>query len=198
MNGSVGGQGKGPLRASVLAARTLRPPAERDAAAEAIRAQALAWEAVSRAHTVAAYVSVGTEPGTRPLLDALLASGTRVLLPVLLADNDLDWAAYTGPDGIMSAARGLHEPTGARLGVDAVRAADVVLVPGLAVSPAGDRLGRGGGSYDRALARVVPSVPVVAVLHDEEVGLAVPVEPHDRKVSHALTPSGVVVLTPPA
>lgn len=198
MNGSVGGQGKGPLRASVLAARTLRPPAARDAAAEAIRAQALAWEAVSRARTVAAYVSVGTEPGTRPLLDALLASGTRVLLPVLLADNDLDWAAYTGPDDIMSAARGLQEPTGATLGVDAVRAADVVLVPGLAVSPAGDRLGRGGGSYDRALTRVGSGTPTAVVLYDDEVGLAVPVEAHDRRVSHALAPRGVVALTPPA
>ena len=139
-------------------------------------------------------MSVGSEPGTGLLLDALVAAGTRVLLPVLLADNDLDWAPYAGPESITKAVRGLLEPTGARLGVDAVRTADVVLVPGLAVSPAGDRLGRGGGSYDRALARVAPGTPVAVVLYDDEVGLAVPTDPHDVRVGFALTAGGVVSL----
>ena len=157
---------------------------------------ALGWEPVRRAATVAAYVSVGAEPGTGPLLDALAARGTRVLLPVLLPDGDLDWAAYDGPDDLTPAARGLLEPAGPRLGRDAVAAAEVVLVPGLAVSATGDRLGRGGGSYDRALARVAVATPVAVVLHADEVGLPVPVEPHDRPVSHAVTAGGVVVLSP--
>lgn len=195
MSGRVGGQDKASLRATLLAARRLLTPADRAAAAEAIRAQALGWDALSSARIVAAYVSVGSEPGTLPLLEALLSAGTRVLLPVVLPDNDLDWASYSGPGSTMSAARGLQEPTGARLGVDAVRTADMVLVPGLAASPTGDRLGRGGGSYDRALARVAPGTPVVVVLYDDEVGLAVPIEPHDRPVSHALTPSGVVAIS---
>ncbi|HEX5920086.1 MAG TPA: 5-formyltetrahydrofolate cyclo-ligase, partial [Nocardioides sp.] len=142
------------LRDQVLAARKRHPlEAAADFSAGVVEA-ALAWQPVRGAATVAAYVSVGSEPGTGLLLDALVAAGKRVVLPVLLPDNDLDWAAYAGPDSIMKAVRGLYEPAGARLGVDSIRTADVVLVPGLAVSPTGDRLGRGGGSYDRALARV--------------------------------------------
>ena len=90
--------------------------------------------------------------------------------------------------------RGLVEPAGARLGVDAVRTADVVLVPGLAASAAGDRLGRGGGSYDRALARVQPGTPVAVVLYDDELGRAVPTDPHDVGVGFALTAGGAVAL----
>jgi 5-formyltetrahydrofolate cyclo-ligase len=177
------------LRDQLLAARRQRPLAESVVAAEAIAAQVAAWDVVRRAATVAAYVSVGREPGTGLLLDTLRAAGKRVLLPVLRADNDLDWAVFTGD--LVSASRGLLEPPGPRLGVQAIASADVVLVPGLAVSVAGDRLGRGGGSYDRALARVGADVPVAALLHEDEVGLDVPTELHDRRVTFVVTPGGV-------
>ena len=185
-------QAKRALREQLLAARRLRSEAEARAAAEAIARHALAWEAVRRAGTVAAYVSVGSEPGTRPLLDALLAAGRQVMLPVLCADGDLDWAAHDGE--LAAAGRGLLEPAGPRLGVEAVSGADVVLVPALAVSAGGERLGRGGGSYDRALARVPLDVPSAALLYDDEVLACVPAEPHDRRVTHALTPEGVRAL----
>ena len=159
------------------------------AAAESIADNVLAWDVVRRAVTVAAYVSVGREPGTGLLLDALQAAGKRVLLPVLRADNDLDWVLFTGE--LVPAARGLLEPVGPLLGVTAIADADVVLVPGLAASVGGDRLGRGGGSYDRVLARVRAGVPIGILLHEDEAGLDVPTEPHDRRVTHTVTPAGV-------
>ncbi|MBI2245950.1 MAG: 5-formyltetrahydrofolate cyclo-ligase [Nocardioides sp.] len=152
----------------------------------------LALPEVRRAATVAAYVSVGSEPGTGPLLDGLRAAGKRVILPVVLPDLDLDWAAYDGPDRLVPARRGLLEPPGPRLGPDAIATADVVLAPGLAVSPTGVRLGQGGGCYDRALGRVPVGTFTCVLLYDGEVGLDVPVEPHDRAVLFAATPSGVV------
>lgn len=148
---------------------------------------------LAEARTVAAYVSVGREPGTRPLLDALHARGVRVLLPVLLADNDLDWAAYEGGHSLVPAARGLLEPDGPRLGPDAVLDADVVLLPGLAVDGRGMRLGRGGGSYDRVLARLAAAgahPALVVLLYDNEVVAQVPVEPHDHPVDAVVTPAG--------
>ena len=69
-----------------------------------------------------------------------------------------------------------------------------VLVPGLAVDARGYRLGRGGGSYDRALARVPPGTFTCVLLYEEELGLDVPVEPHDRPVSAAVTPAGITRL----
>ncbi|HET6563387.1 MAG TPA: 5-formyltetrahydrofolate cyclo-ligase [Marmoricola sp.] len=158
-------------------------------AARAIAGQLLATEAVRRSATVAAYVSVGKEPGTGPLLDALLAAGRRVILPVLLPDNDLDWAVHTGR--LRSAGRGLLEPDGPRLGPAAVATADAVLTPGLAVDRSGMRLGRGGGSYDRALGRVPVGTFTCTLLYDTELVDEVPADPHDRRVTAAATPRGV-------
>ncbi|PKH37607.1 5-formyltetrahydrofolate cyclo-ligase [Nocardioides alpinus] len=186
---------KSALRDQVLAGRKHRPlDAAADVAASISRV-ALAWAPVRDAATVAAYVSVGSEPGTGLLLDALVAAGKRVLLPVVLPGLDLDWAVYAGRDSLAPAVRGLLEPTGERLGVDAVGQADLVLVPGVAVSSTGDRLGQGGGCYDRALPRVTPGTPVAVVLYDDEVGLAVPTDPHDVRVGFAMTAGGVVALT---
>ena len=182
------------LRDQVLTARRRRSLTEAAEAASALRDRLLATPEVRRAATVAAYVSIGTEPGTGLLLDALVAAGKRVLLPVLLPDGDLDWAVYAGPQSLAPASLGLLEPVGPRLGVDAIGTADVVLVPGVAVSADGMRLGRGGGSYDRALGRVPVGTFTCVLLYEDEVGVPVPVEPHDRPVGWAATPAGVVRL----
>jgi 5-formyltetrahydrofolate cyclo-ligase len=90
----------------------------------------------------------------------------------------------------------MAEPVGPRLGVDAIAAADVVLVPALAVARDGVRLGKGGGSYDRALARARTGALVVALLWDGELHDAgdLPVEPHDRPVDAVVTPSATTRL----
>lgn len=178
-------------RDRLLTARNRRPLSEVGEAAREIARHLLGSEPVRRAATVAAYVSVNGEPGTGPLLDGLRAAGKRVVLPVTLPDLDLDWAVYTGPDDLAPARYGLLEPAGDRLGVDAIGTADVVLVPALAVSPTGVRLGRGGGCYDRALGRVPVGTFTCALLYDEEVGVDVPVEPHDRPVLAVATPTGI-------
>ena len=182
------------LRDQVQAARKRRPLEAAAGFAASVSDAALAWEPVRSAATVAAYVSVGSEPGTGLLLDALTAAGKRVLLPVVLPGLDLDWAVYTGREGLAPAVRGLLEPTAPRLGREAIAQADVVLVPGTGVSLSGARLGQGGGCYDRALPRVSPGTPVAVLLYDDEVGLAVPAEPHDVRVGFALTSRGVVAL----
>jgi 5-formyltetrahydrofolate cyclo-ligase len=184
------------LRDQLLTVRNQRPLLERSDAARAIAQHLTASPEVRRAATVAAYVAVGAEPGTAPLLHALVAAGKRVVLPVLLPDGDLDWAAYAGDQDLARAPRGLLEPTTSRLGPAAVGTADAVLLPGLAVSPRGDRLGRGGGSYDRALGRVPVGTFTCALLYDDEMRVEVPVEPHDRPVTAAVSPAGISRFTP--
>ena len=179
------------LRDQIVTVRKRLAVAELGAAGTAITGHLFAEPEVRRAATVAAYVSTAAEPGTGILLDTLVDAGKRVILPVLLPDDDLDWAVYQGETGLMPARRGILEPAGPRLGVDAIATADVVLVPGLAVSHAGFRLGRGGGSYDRALARVPAGTFTCVLLYDGEVGREVPVAPHDRAVVAAATPAGI-------
>jgi 5-formyltetrahydrofolate cyclo-ligase len=180
------------LRDQLVTARGRVPLARIAARAHAVSDLLLAAPEVRRAATVAAYVSVGREPGTGVLLDALTASGKRVILPLLQRDNDLDWAAYTGAEGLVSAGRGLLEPVGRPLGVEAVATADVVIVPGLAVDRTGLRLGRGGGSYDRVLGRIPLGTFTCVVLNDDEILDAVPAAPHDRRVTAAVTEERLV------
>lgn len=179
------------LRDRLLTVRRRHPLAEAHADAVAIAEHLLATAEVRRAATVAAYVSLANEPGTGPLLERLRELGRRVIVPVLLPDNDLDWAVHRGPLDLVPAPRGLLEPAGPRLGPEAVATADVVLCPGVAVDRAGYRLGRGGGSYDRALARVPAGTFVCTLLYDDELLEEVPVAAHDRPVTAVATPSGV-------
>ena len=179
------------LRDQLLAGRKSLGLPELGDRARATAEHLLATPEVRRAATVAAYVSVATEPGTGPLLDALRAAGKRVSLPLLQPDNDLDWAVHDDAAGLRSARRGLLEPIGPALGPDAVATADVVLVPGLAVGADGMRLGRGGGSYDRALGRVPVGTFTCVLLNNEELLDHVPADAHDRRVLAAATERGL-------
>ncbi|URN09627.1 5-formyltetrahydrofolate cyclo-ligase [Actinomadura madurae] len=187
---------KNGLRAELLGRRAAMPPEQRAAAGRPIRDALLVVPELEMAGTVAAYVSIGTEPDTRSLLFALWKRGTYVLLPRLLPDGDLDWASYEGPDSLVPGARGCLEPSEPPRGPGAVAGADVVLVPAVAVDRTGLRLGRGGGSYDRALARVGPAILTVALLYDGELVSRLPAEPHDQRVRAAVTPSGGLVRLP--
>ena len=151
---------------------------------------------VAAAGTIAAYYSVGTEPDTRSLVFALWKRGSYVVLPVLLADGDLDWASYEGPDSLAPGPRGLLQPAEPVRGTGTVARADVVLVPALAVDRSGQRLGRGGGSYDRALDRVGPQVPTIALLYDSELLPSVPVDEHDRPVRAVARPGHGITWLP--
>ncbi len=187
------------LRNQLLTARKTLSAA--DQAAAAVTVQAATTDLVRRLQpsVAAGYVPVGAEPGGADLPDVLAGSlppGGRLLLPVLLPDDDLDWAVYDGPASLTPGSRGLREPIGPRAGVDAARHAELVIVPALAVGRDGTRMGRGGGSFDRALDRAQRAV-VVALLHDGELLDAVPHEPHDRPVHAVVTPTdGLVVLRP--
>lgn len=176
------------MRARVISARSILSAQQRGEAGRQIRDALLSLPEVQMAGTVAAYYSIGSEPDTRGLVFALWKRGTYVLLPLLRPDGDLDWASYEGPESLVAGPRGLQEPGEAARGAGAVASADVVLVPALAVDGQGNRLGRGGGSFDRALARVGPLIAVIALLYDSELVDRVPVEGHDTPVRAVVRP----------
>ncbi|MFC4148519.1 5-formyltetrahydrofolate cyclo-ligase [Micromonospora mangrovi] len=185
-------EAKRDARIALLAARRSLTAPRRAEAAARVQAELISLVRRLRPARVTAYVPVGTEPGGPDLpevLRAALEPTAELLLPVLRDDLDLDWAEYVDGVPLAAAGRGLREPTGPRLGTSAVADAALVVVPALAVDRGGRRLGRGGGSYDRALARVPAVTLTVALLHDGELVERLPAEPHDRPVRAAITPA---------
>lgn len=176
------------LRSAIAARRAARDPAAIAAAGLAIGRSAPA--VLGDARLIAAYVGVGVEPPTEALIDAFVARGGRVLLPIVTG-HDLLWGDYAGAGTFARSPLGLLEPAGPRLPATTIGDCDLVVVPAFAVDRRGHRLGRGGGFYDRALP-LATNARVVAVVYDDEVIDEVPVEPHDVSVDGALTPSGLL------
>jgi 5-formyltetrahydrofolate cyclo-ligase len=180
---------KSALRRRLLATRRARPPAPGDDAART--RLLLAMPELVGASCVAAYVALPGEPATAGLLSALRGRGTVVLLPAVLPDRDLVFLRFggtlaAGPSGTLAPPPG--EPP------VPLSEADAIVVPALAVDQAGRRLGRGGGSYDRALVRARSGVPLVALVHDDELLAEVPAADHDRLVTVAVTARRVIRL----
>jgi 5-formyltetrahydrofolate cyclo-ligase len=193
--GSTAAVTKRDLRRRLLAARRALSAENRENQDQLVRATVTNWLNAHPVRTVAAYVPMLGEPGGPELPESLSLVAEVVLLPAVLNDRDLDWAAYHGAASLRPAALGLSEPSGPRLGADAIAGADVVLVPALAIDRFGSRLGRGGGSYDRALARVGSGVPVLALLYAGELVDSVPSEEHDRPVRGAVIDGEVMLLS---
>ncbi len=171
---------KAALRAELSAARRERSAESIATARAAIRAAVLAQRATRGWACIASYEPLRTEPGSPELLELLWRAGVRVLVPLLRPDRDLDWAEW---DGTRAA-------SGPAVGIDAINAAEAVLVPALAVARDGTRLGRGGGSYDRALVRAGPGVPIAALVYDDELRAELPRDRWDVRVTAVVTPSG--------
>lgn len=127
-----------------------------------------------KAHNVMAFVGFKGEPDTDPLFARLAADGKRLLLPrvepsgIVVAD---------GNSPLVASKFGVQEPTGPALDVAEI---DLVIVPGLAFTPAGDRLGYGQGYYDRLLPTV--SAPSVGVCFEDQLVDEMPLAAHDVRV----------------
>ena len=182
------------LRTELLAARRALPAQTRAEADAALQSALIALIRNRQPAVVAGYAPMPSEPGGADLPAVLAGTpGTaRLILPVVRADGELDWAAYAGPGALAPAQYGMREPTGSQLGPDALATAELIVIPALAVDRRGVRLGRGKGHYDRALVHAAAHAYLVAVVYDDELLPLVPDEPHDRRVHAVLTPGGGV------
>lgn len=176
-------------RRELRAARRAVPASARFSEAIALSRQLTSGRIVRPGQTLCAYVPVGSEPGASQMLDDIAEFGVRVLLPVVAGRGPLEWAWYAGPDSLRPGPFGLREPIGERLSTSALRIADLVLVPALAVDRSGFRLGQGAGYYDKSLPLAAPGTPFVAVVRDQELVDRLPNEPHDVRMTAAVTPN---------
>lgn len=140
---------------------------------------------------VALYQPMPGEPGGPDLPEYVLALGYRVLLPRIVAGQagQLDWVEWTSGGAMERNALGIWEPVGPAVSAGGA-AADVVVVPGLALARDGRRLGQGGGFYDRAVGAVAGVRPLLGVVDAEWVLAGVPAEAHDARVGFVVTSEG--------
>ena len=117
---------------------------------------------------VATYISYPSEPDTQAFIQTLLSEGITVLVPETLDDGKLMWREFLGTEEV------------------SLSAGDLLFVPALAVDELGNRLGRGKGYFDREISSLT-NVLAYAVVFENEVLNAVPVEAHDQRVDGVVT-----------
>ena len=177
------------LRADLRERRQNLSAAGRDAAAAGIRSQLDALVERVGARSISCFLSTPTEPGTREFVDAAVARGIRVLLPVTRADGLLDWAVATEETDITEGMFGLPEPVGELLSPMAVNDVDLLVIPAAAVDRTGMRLGWGRGYFDKTIGSMLNCPPVYAVIFDSELVDDVPRDLHDQPVTGVVTPT---------
>jgi 5-formyltetrahydrofolate cyclo-ligase len=187
------------LRRSLLAARSALGREERARADRARTALVIERLSVAPPAAVAAYLSVATEPSTHDLVTWLSGQDIEVWLPVLTGffeegQRRPAWARFTGWDRLGTGPYGIAQPVGPA--VEAVPHVPWMIVPALAATLAGHRLGRGGGWYDRALGTASPDTLTLALLNEAEVLPDLPVEEHDRAISVIVTPQRWITCSP--
>ena len=133
--------------------------------------------------------------------DMSLALGLfeRALLPILLNEAGTPlgaprWGLWEAGQALVTLGRPPAQPDGEARGAESLKEADLIIIPALAASVDGTRLGQGGGWYDRALMHRSPDTPVVAAIFDDEVAEAgiIPAEPHDVPVDAIVTPTRTI------
>lgn len=177
------GERKSAERERARAARKAIPPEERGWKAARIRELALKLPEVESALVVGAYVSVHSEVDTRGLIEALFSRQARVAVPVVTPPETMRFAELSSLEELTPGAHGIPEPRSPRTFLDDV---DVLLVPGLLFTPRGERLGNGGGYFDRAL-QAMPHAFRVGLAFEEQVARRLPVESHDERMDVLVT-----------
>ena len=140
---------------------------------------------------VAGYLPLPTEPFSARVLDALVAAGTRVLVPVVTGAAPLDWCEYPAP--LRTGSFGIEEPSAHASARRRSARSTPSSFPRWRWAGDGHRLGRGGGHYDRTLALLASLRPAgpperIAVVFDDEVLDSVPFDALDQRVSAVVTP----------
>lgn len=179
------------LRAELRERRRNMPAHERELASEGLTARLEELVGSTGAESLSCYLSMPTEPDTRPFVEWAEARGIRVLFPVTREDGLLDWTVGEGEDET-SGLYGVPELAGELLGPMALNDVDLILVPAAAVDATGMRLGWGRGFFDKTLGSMGKCPPVYAVIFDSEFVERVPHEVHDQAVNGVVTPTRII------
>lgn len=156
---------------------------------------ALSLSALQQRKTVAAYASFDHEVNTDRLLAGLLARGFKLVLPVTDTQNrTMEFRSVENLQELTLSTYGICEPQhGPKCFSSEI---ELYFIPGLAFDRKGNRLGRGGGYYDRYLSAIRPDAVKVGLAYQLQIDNALPVETHDLQVDLLITETGVIPVNP--
>lgn len=139
------------------------------------------------AKLIGLYAAIDGEISTRPIFEAAVSAGQTCVFPRCLAGNRLEFAEIRAWEDLEPGRFGILEPA-AHLPIRAIEQLDVILVPGVGFDREGNRLGRGGGFYDRTLPADRSSPPFsIGLGHSFQLLEQLPVRNYDRKVNEVVT-----------
>jgi 5-formyltetrahydrofolate cyclo-ligase len=182
---------KAALRRAVLARRDALPDAARTDLSRRLTATVLAQPGLAMARSVAAYLSFGSELDTAAFVAHVLGAGKRLVLPRVNREQrrlDLHFVGDLARD-LVPGVWGIREPSPERCPPATLQEVDLLLAPGVAFSPGCDRLGYGGGFYDKLLAGRGAHPLVIAAAFDLQIVASLPVGPDDVPVDMVITES---------
>ena len=159
-------------------------------AAEHFARHGLDFAGVRAPAIVSGYMPIGDEANISGLMARLAQEGFRIALPVMVGKGKpLQFRCWSPGDVLDEGQWRIREPGDTA----EVVAPDVMLCPLLAYDDAGYRLGYGGGFYDRSLAEIRATKPVITVgiAFDEQKVDVVPRDAYDQRLDWIFTPSGV-------
>lgn len=181
---------KAPLRAHMRAVRGAMSPAERAVASAAICRRLAQLPELAGVARVLGYCATPHEADISAALRALQQQGIEVVLPWVIDAARLGLTVVDHLErDVAPGWRDVPEPVPAVRRQIAPDAIDVVLAPGLAFDRAGNRLGHGGGHFDRLLSRLRRGAVVVGIAFDQQLVDHVPVAAHDRPVAAVVMPT---------
>lgn len=189
---------KNSLRKELLERRDAIPPEVRRIKDGRICERFLSLDEVVVARSFFSFASFRSEVDTFAMMRALLAGGKKVVVPKVDRERHvLLLYEIRNVDELAPGYIGIPEPaqTAGKIPAD-LNDTDLVIIPGAGFDAAGNRIGYGGGYYDRLLAELKGNVPVVAPAYEEQIVDSIPAEPHDVRVSVIVTDRRVIRLVP--
>ncbi len=184
---------KADLRWALLDKRDALAPEARAEMNRIISAKLLALPEYQQATTVLAYMNIGSEFDTSDFIRHILASGKKLVLPKVNRSSktlDIFQVQHLAED-LVPGVWGIAEPDPLKCKTMAMRDIDFVLVPGLAFDARGQRVGYGGGYYDKLLAQRNPPAHLIAAAYSLQMVAAVPCLPHDLCVAKTITETSI-------
>ncbi|ETT07231.1 5-formyltetrahydrofolate cyclo-ligase [Providencia alcalifaciens] len=182
------------IRQSIRAARRALSLEAQDAAAQQIVTHSLNHPKIAQAKTIALFLSFDGEINTRPLIQALWEQEKHIYLPVIhpFSPNNLLFLRYTPETALVKNKFNIEEPPLNISDVLPIEQLDIMMIPLVAFDSQGQRLGMGGGFYDRTLAKWQQTgFYPIGLAHDCQQVENLPVAHWDIPLPEIITPKKI-------